>query len=228
MYIEIDGIPIEIIRKPIKNIHLRIYPPDGQVKISVPMRYKSQLIHQHLQEKITWISSQRERMQKSPAVHEENLHNGSSIHFLGKSYLLVIEEHFGPNHFTIDDQLIHCYIKPLASQKDIKNQLDRWYRRELEVLVPELIAHWQTIIGVRVKQWGIKKMKTRWGTCNTQAARVWLSLNLIKKPIICLEYVIVHELVHLLEPSHNRRFYTLMTQFMPQWREYEKILEGSM
>lgn len=230
MIIEIDGISIEILRKPIKNMNLRIYPPDGLVKVSAPMRYSDRLIRQHLQEKSPWIKAQCERIRErsSYANPEELLETGANVPFQGKNYLLMIKEHHGPSQVKIDQELIYCYTRPNASHLQKQAVLERWYKREMSLLLPQLISHWETIIQVKVEQWGIKKMKTRWGSCNTRAHRIWLNLNLIKKPIQCLEYVLVHELVHLLEASHNKRFYSLMTQFMPQWREYQYLLEGKI
>ncbi len=228
MIIEIDGIPIEVVKKPIKNINLRIYPPDGLVKLSAPINISDRFIRQHLLEKSEWIRSQRERIRKNSSFKEELLQTGASIAFKGKNYLLIIEEHHGPCHIEIKDELLHCYTAPGLSQERIKMSIELWYRYEMTMLIPDLIKHWQKIIGVHVAEWGIKKMKTRWGSCNTRARRIWLNLNLIKKPLVCLEYVLVHELVHLLEASHNHRFYALMTQFMPQWREHQYLLEGKI
>ncbi|CEG58091.1 M48 family metallopeptidase [Legionella fallonii] len=226
MIIEIDGIAIEVVKKPIKNMNLRIYPPDGLVKLSVPMNISDRFIRQHLQEKSEWIYYQRERIRKNSSFKEELFQTGASIAFKGKNYLLIIEEHHGPCHIEIKEELLHCSISPNHSQAQIKVFIDQWYRHEMNIIVPDLIQYWQKIIGVHVAQWGIKKMKTRWGSCNTRARRIWLNLNLIKKPLVCIEYVLVHELVHLLEASHNQRFYALMTQFMPQWRDYQYLLEG--
>ncbi|BCA94072.1 zinc metalloprotease [Legionella antarctica] len=226
MIIEIDGISIEIIKKPIKNMNLRIYPPNGLVKVSAPLSFSEQFIRQYLQEKNDWIRNQRNRIRERSSYQEEVFQTGATIKFKGQSYLLLIEEHNGPSHIKVKDELIHCYIQQNPSPMQIQMLIERWYRREMESLIPELIKQWETVIGVTVAQWGIKKMKTRWGSCNTRARRIWLNLNLIKKPVLCLEYVLVHELVHLVEASHNKRFYTLMTQFMPQWREYQYLLEG--
>lgn len=226
MIIEIDGIPIEVVKKSIKNINLRIYPPDGQVKLSAPISTSDRFIRQHLQEKSEWIRYQRERIRANSSFKEELLQTGSSITFKGKNYLLILEEHHGPCHIDIKDELFHCYISPGLSHERIKLFIEQWYRNEMTKLIPNLIEHWQKIVGVHVNEWGIKKMKTRWGSCNTRARRIWLNLNLIKKPLVCLEYVLVHELVHLLEASHNHRFYALMTQFMPPWREHQYLLEG--
>lgn len=226
MIIEINGIPIEIMRKRIKNMNLRIYPPDGQVKVSAPFSFSEQFIRQHLQEKSGWIHTQRERIRNRVSTQDEVLQTGATIAFKGNNYLLIIEEHHGPSHIKITDELIHCYTKKNSSLTQNQLLIDRWYKKEMAELLPELIKHWEGIIGVKVAQWGIKKMKTRWGSCNTRAKRIWLNLSLIKKPVICLEYVLVHELVHLLEASHNKRFYALMTQFMPEWQEYQYLLEG--
>ena len=226
MIIEIDGIPIEITKKRIKNMSLRIYPPDGLVKVSAPMSFSTQFIHNYLQEKSDWIRTHRERIRERSSHTDELLQTGATIEYKGKSYLLIIEEHHGPSKIKIQDELIHYYTKPDQTQTQLKMHIEHWYRREMELILPELISHWETLIGVKVAEWGIKKMKTRWGSCNTRVGRIWLNLSLIKKPLICLEYVLVHELVHLLEASHNQRFYALMTQFMPQWREYQFLLEG--
>lgn len=226
MIIEIDGISIEVSRKNIKNMNLRIYPPDGSVRVSAPLRYSERLIKHHLQKKSAWIHAQRELIRERSSYKEELLQTGATIEFKGKKLLLIIEEHHGPFHMKKNDELLHFYTPHNTTQQQKQILLERWYRRELEAVIPELIQHWETIIQVKVAEWGIKKMKTRWGSCNTRARRIWLNLSLIKKHPVCLEYVIVHELVHLLEASHNQRFYALMTQFMPQWREYQLLLEG--
>ena len=227
MIIELDGIPIEVTRKRIKNMHLCIYPPDGLVKVSAPIKLSEQLIRQTLVTKKTWIHKQRERIRSRSLVENTKLETGTTVAFRGKQYLLIIIEQHGPLQVRINDELIYCYVQPNSSQKEKEMLLDNWYKRQMYSLLPELIHHWEVIIGVKVMQWGIRKMKTRWGSCNTKAARIWLNLNLIKKMPKCLEYVLVHELIHLLEPSHNKRFYELMSQFMPQWRKYELILKES-
>lgn len=227
MHIQIDGIPIEILRKPIKNLNLRIYPPDGLVKVSVPLKYSEQLIKQQLQEKSEWIRAQCERIRARSFYREPSLQTGATIPFKGKNYLLIVEEHHGPSQILIKDELIYCYTKPDLTPQQKQNILERWYRKEMNLVIPRLIQQWEAIMKVKINQWGIKKMKTRWGSCNPRAQRIWLNLNLIKKPLACLEYVLVHEMVHILEASHNKRFYALMAQFMPKWQEYQRILEGT-
>lgn len=225
MIIDIDGIAIEVLKKPIKNMTIRIYPPDGLVKVSAPLNYSERMIRSFIQQKITWISTQQAKIQVREYPKETSWQTGSSVSYLGKNYLLVLHEHHGPEHIEINDHVIHCYSKPTPTQARIEALFDRWYRQKMEAVIPNLIEQWAPIVGVEVNEWGIKKMKTRWGSCNTRAARIWLNLNLIKKQLICLEYVLVHELVHLLEASHNKRFYAFMSKFMPQWRDYQSLLE---
>lgn len=226
MIVELDGIPIEISRKAIKNMNLRIYPPDGLVKVSAPLKLSERLIRQTLEQKKTWIHEQREKIRSRAVPEETLLQTGATIPFLGKNYLLVLEEQHGPTQIKINDELVHFYTQPNSTQAQRKKALDTWYLREMSSILPDLIKHWETVVGVKVREWRIKKMKSRWGSCNTNTACICLNLNLMKKPQICLEYVLVHELVHLWERGHNQRFYGLMSQFMPQWREYEYLLEG--
>lgn len=226
MIIELNGLAIEIIKKPIKNMTLRIYPPDGRVKVSAPLHFKELLIKRFLMEKSEWIDRQRVRIKEHATEQDLILKTGSALFFKGQRCTLVLNEHNGPSHVHYGEGLITCYIPPNAAQEHTNCLLERWYRAEIESMLPAMLSHWQSIIGVRVAEWGIKKMKTRWGSCNTRAHRIWLNLNLIKKPVGCLEYVLVHELIHLLEPSHNQRFYQFMDHYMPQWREYDFLLEG--
>jgi hypothetical protein len=226
MIIELDGLSIEVIKKPIKNMTIRIYPPNGLVKVSAPLHYKERLIKSFLKEKSAWIEAQQQRIKEQFTEKSVRLQTGSILHFKGQSYLLVIQEHHGPSHIECHEGFIYCFIQHQPSQEQITTLLDRWYKSEMATLLPALIQHWESIIDVNVAQWGIKKMKTRWGSCNTRAKRIWLNLNLIKKPVQCLEYVLVHELIHLLEASHNHRFYKFMDQFMPEWRAHDYLLEG--
>lgn len=226
MILEHNGISIEIVRKKIKNVHLRIYPPDGLVKISAPVQFSDLLIQKLLEEKSAWIQQQREKILNRPAQEPFTPKTGARVLFQGKSYLFIMEEHQGPASIKIKDELMYCFIQPNSSHAQIQALLDYWYKMQMYSILPDLFSKWESIIGVKAAQWGIKKMKTRWGSCNTRAARIWLNLNLIQKPTVCLEYVLVHELVHLLEPSHNKRFYQFMNKFMPNWREYQHLLEG--
>lgn len=226
--LEINGLSVELIRKPIKNMHLRVYPPDGRILVSAPLKLPMSYIFDQLKERSPWILYQQNRLRTHALLNESAPDKQSLYYFQGEAFELEI--HFGshvPPAF-LQDSVLHLYIKPQDNQALRQQTLvDNWYRDQMKIAVPPLLAHWENIIGVKVLEWGLRDMKTRWGSCNMRAQRIWLNLKLIKKPPACLEYVLVHELVHLLEPSHNKRFHAFMTHFLPNWRETKKILESS-
>lgn len=223
-HLEIDGIPIEILRKPIKNMHLRIYPPDGRVRVSAPLRLSLHHICSQIEAKREWLHAQRARIQTQSAPSKPSMQSGGSHYFLGHAYTLSLLESTQTFQIILADQMILLSAKRDASDHEKEAFLKQWYREQMQLRVPDLIKKWEAVIGVTLAEWGVKTMKTRWGSCNTRKRRIWLNLSLIKKPILCLEYVLVHELIHLLEASHNARFYRLMDQFMPEWRDHQKAL----
>jgi hypothetical protein len=225
--ITVAGIEIDLIRKDIKNIHLAVYPPTGRVRIAAPAQMDADAIRLFAVSKIPWI---RKQQRKFAEQHREPPHeyvNGESHYFLGRRYLLHIIEHSGNNKVVIRNRkYMDLYVKHGASRDQKERALWEWYRRELKLLAPDLMAKWASIIGVQCAGWGVKHMRTKWGTCNTSAKRIWLNLELAKKPVICLEYIIAHELVHLHERNHTDRFVALMDQFMPNWRLHREVLNG--
>ncbi|KTD08065.1 M48 family metallopeptidase [Legionella jamestowniensis] len=221
--IEIDGIIVEISRKPIKNLHLRIYPPDGQVKVSAPLRYRLDTIRAQIQAKINWIHHQRKQLR---AQHPPLSYNtGEQLYFLGKAYTLINLPQNTRSQVSVVNDQIHCFASANATREEKEKLIQNWHRQEMKSLLPDLIHQWEPILGVQVKEWGIKSMKTRWGSCNISAHRIWLNLRLMTKPLACLEYVVIHEMIHLIEKNHNKRFYTLMDKFLPDWRHRQMLLE---
>ncbi len=225
MILEMDGFPVQFSRKRIKNINLRINT-QGEIKISAPLKLPLEYVHRFFQEKKDWILQRRSQLQTHavPACGKE-IATGERHFFLGNHYTLIVHDNAKKTCIWLDDKFMNCSLTaPVSSLK--KNELlQNWYREQMKLLLPNLIKKWALIIGVDVPWWGIKVMKTRWGSCNPSKKRIWLNLHLIEKPMICLEYVIVHELVHLLEASHNSRFYALMSQFMPDWPRYKTQLK---
>ena len=224
LQIEIDGITIDILRKPIKNMHLRIYPPDGQVRVSAPLRLSLQHIRDQLESKREWLHTQRARLQALPVKSEPTMQTGESHYFLGQAYPLTVVDHPAPPKIVLKDNILLLSARPLSTSIEKQLVLKQWYKTQMQSLVPSLIEKWQPLMDVTVEAWGAKTMKTRWGSCNTRTRHIWLNLVLIQKPIICLEYVLIHEMIHLIEASHNTRFYQLMDKFMPEWRIYQKEL----
>lgn len=221
---QMHGIDIHLSRKRIKHIHLRI-DLHGQVKISAPMACSLRSIARCVQEKKEWIILHQERLRSQPKPMVSQFLSGDPHLFLGKIYTLEIHEHALQQQIVLESDHLCCYFKAFACHEQKRSAIEQWHRTQMKSLIPDLLKKWEPIIGVKANQWGIKSMKTRWGSCNTTQKRIWLNLHLIHKPFSCLEYVLVHELVHLLEASHNERFHRLMSQFLPDWQVQKELLK---
>ncbi len=214
-----SGIRVEVVRKPIKNLHLSVHPPDGHVRVSAPSHMDDEAVRLAVVSKLCWIRRHQKTFADQPRQSQREMISGESHYFLGRCYRLTVTERNGPNRITLNGTSnLTMQLRPGTDRDKREQLLNTWYRQHMKELVPDLISKWQPIIGVQVADWGIKKMKTRWGSCNTRDHRVWLNLELAKKSLDCIEYVLVHEMVHLLERKHSERFKALMDQFLPQWR----------
>ena len=223
--IEVSGIPVEIVRKDIKNLHLGVYPPKGRVRVAVPLRLDDEAVRLAVISRLGWIRRKQNGFEKQDRQSQREMITGESHYVQGRRYRLDVIEHDGPAAVNLPkNTTMALRVRPATSRKKREDVLHRWYRHRLREQIPPLIAKWEPEIGVAVAQWGIKKMKTRWGTCNTDARRICLNLELAKKPASCLEYILVHEMVHLLERYHNDRFRELMDKLMPQWRLHREEL----
>lgn len=216
--LKLGNIAIEVEQKDIKNIHLSVYPPKGRVRIAAPNKMDLDTIRVFAISKLQWIKNQQKVLLEQEREPKREFVERESHYFFGKRYLLKIHYRDAKPHVEIDHKYLHLYIRPETSVQRREEILDSWYRAELKKAIPKLFTKWNKAIGVKGKEYRIRKMRTKWGSCNTEAKRIWLNLELAKKPKECLEYIIVHELVHLLERSHNKRFVKLMDTFMPKWR----------
>ena len=224
-FIEVSGIQVEVVRKGIKNLHLGVYPPVGRVRVAVPTRIDDEAVRLAVVSKLGWIRRQQARFTEQERQSQREMVSGESHYFQGRRYRLrVIEENAAPRVRLNAPSSLELCVRPETDATKREAALNNWYRHELRALLPDLIAKWEPVVGVRVAEWGIKKMKTKWGSCNASAPRIWLNLELAKKPVHCLEYILVHEMMHLLERHHNERFKNLMDKFMPQWRLYRDEL----
>jgi len=222
--LELGNITIDVELKDIKNIHLSVYPPNGAVKIAAPSRMDLDTIRVFALDKLKWIKKQQVVFRNQPRETPREYISKESHYFKGKRYLLEIIEHPHPPKIVLKHSKIQLYIRPNTTPEKRKEILEEWYRAQLKKIVPGLIAKWEKKIGVQSNEFGIKKMRTKWGTSNIEAKRIWLNLELAKKPVECLEFIIAHELVHLLERSHNQVFVNYMDKFMPKWRFYRDEL----
>lgn len=215
----IGNIEIEVVRKDIKNLHLGVYPPEGRVRIAAPLRVNDEAVRLFAISKLSWIKRQQAKFEQQRRQSERDYVSGESHYFKGRRYLLnVIYIQNRPKVVVRNKTYMDLFVREGSDRERREQAMLRWYRRQLKKEVPELIAKWQDIIGVEVKDWGIRRMKTKWGTCNAEAGRIWLNLELVKKSARCLEYIVVHEMVHLLERRHNDRFTAYMDKYLPQWR----------
>lgn len=217
--IEVSGIPVEIHRKAIKNLHVGVYPPNGKVRVAAPPHLDDEAVRLAIVSRLSWIRRQRQGFARQPRQSARDMVTGESHYFEGKRYRLnVVERPGNPRVCVSNNSTLELQVPPGSDQEARQRILDRWYRRQLKAKIPDLLAYWEPVVGVRVADCRIKRMKTRWGSCNIERKRVWLNLELIKKPPCCVEYILVHEMVHLLERYHTERFRELMDRFFPDWR----------
>ncbi len=212
------SLSIEVEQKDIKNIHLSVYPPDGNVKIAAPHRMDLDTIRVFAINKLQWIKKQQKTFRNQEREAPREYLSKESHYFQGKRYLLKIIEQDAKPKIVLTHSKIELYVRPNTSMEKRKEIIEEWYREEMKKTIPKMIEKWEKIIGVKANEFGIKKMRTKWGTCNVEAKRIWINLELAKKPLDCMEYIVVHELVHLLERSHNDTFKNYMNEFMPKWR----------
>lgn len=216
---------IDVVRKDIKNMHLAVYPPTGRVRIAAPLRVNDEAVRLFAISKIAWIRKHQRNFVAQDRQSPREYKQRESHYFLGKRYLLRVIEHEAPAKVEFKTKTyIDLFVRPNSTIEQKQTIINEWYRAELKKLIPELIEKWEEKIGVKVSDWQVKQMKTKWGTCNIEEKRIWINLELAKKPIHCLEYIIVHEILHLIERHHNERFLTLMDKYIPQWRFFKEEL----
>ncbi|MGO1368093.1 M48 family metallopeptidase [Senegalia sp. (in: firmicutes)] len=217
--INIGNIDIEFIRKNIKNIHLSVHPPEGRVRLAVPKKLDDESVRLFAISKLPWIKKQKSKFLSQDRQSKREFISGESHYFSGTRYLLNVIETKEKQRVEIrNKKYIDLYVKSNSTIEKREKIMNEWYRNHLKQTIPDYINKWEKIIGVSVNESRVKRMKTKWGTCNVEAKRIWINLELSKKTPRCLEYIIVHEMVHLLERHHNERFHAYMDKFMPNWR----------
>lgn len=226
--ISVSGIDVQVVRKAIKNLHLGVYPPNGQVRVAVPEHVSDDNVRLAVVAKLSWIKRQQRGFREQPRQSGREYISGECHYVMGKRYRLqLIERDAKPEVKLLKSGKLKLFVRPDASVESKEQILNAWYREELKKLIPDLLDKWQPVVGRKANDWGIKRMKTKWGSCNTEARRIWLNLELAKKPLVCLEYILVHELVHLHQRNHNQRFKEILDRCMPNWRVRQKTLNSS-
>ena len=224
-HIDIRGISVEVIRKDIKNFHVSVHPPNGSVRVSAPLYFDDDTIRMAVISRLGWIRRKQTTFTKQARQSQREFVTGESHYFAGRRYRLdVVEQDCSPKVWLPNNTKIALSVRPGSDRDAREAVVHRWYRQYLKSQLPPLVEKWETELGVSVNEVRIKKMKTLWGSCNIEAKRIWLNLELAKKPESCLVYILVHEMVHLLERTHNDRFRELMDKFLPQWGAYRDAL----
>lgn len=226
--LSIDGITVHLTRKRVKHLRLVVSPPDGRVRVSVPASVPAEVVWRFLEHKLDWIRCKQARFAASVKTIPPQFSTGEHHYYQGRPHRLQVLEQAGRPQVTREGNELLLQIRPGSDAVSRGRVLDEWYRSELKQQVPSLLETWQPRTGKSVSDWGIKKMKTRWGSCNIHKCRIWLNLELAKYPPQALEYVLVHELVHLLERYHNDRFREFMDRFIPDWRLQKQALNSCL
>ncbi len=224
--IKISNIEIEIQKKNIKRMYIYVLPPMGNVRVSVPQNIDADSVRTLLMTKIPWIRKQKEKLLNQPQHLDNKYVSGEDIYLWGRHLRLEVSHDHKRNQISVEGNRLLLNLRELRTPKYREGVLNQWYRMQLKKEIPILLEKWQKEIGVVVFHWGVRNMKTRWGTCNIKAKRIWLNLQLAKRPYQCLEYVLVHELVHLLEKNHTKIFMNHMDTFIPEWREIKNQLNS--
>ena len=223
----VSGLPVEIVRKNIKNLHLGVYPPAGRIRVAAPLRVSNEAVRLAVVGKLGWIKRQQAHFEQQPRQSAREMVSGESHYFSGQRYRLRV--------YSVDEtakvvirnaSIIELHVRVGASVETRQRAMMSWYRQYLKDTIPRLLEKWQKRLGVRVSSCGIKKMKTKWGTCNAEAGRIWINLELAKKSVDCLDYVVLHELVHLLVRRHDDKFVEIMDRCLPRWRALRAELNG--
>lgn len=226
-YLTICGINIDVVYKDIKNLHIGVYPPVGRVRVAAPKRLDEEQIRLAVIQRLPWIKRQRQRLQDATRQSEREMVTGETHYVWAVRHRLKIIERPGRPHLEVDGDRLLMYVQQETDTTTRQALLDRWYRHQLRTAIPDLIARWEPRLDISVSRWSIRRMKTKWGSCNRETGHIWFNVELAKKHPASLEYIAVHEMTHYLERNHGERFITLMDGFMPDWRSRRDELNTS-
>lgn len=224
--ITLGAIHVEVVLKDVKNVHLSVYPPNGAVRISAPKRMKLDTIRVYAISRLDWIKEQQAKLRGQERESPREYVDRESHYVWGKRYLLSVREHQGPPTVELSGSRMILRVGPCSEEAQRARYVEDWYRERLKAAVPAVLAKWEPLVGVKAKRFFVQRMRTKWGSCNHEARTIRLNTELAKKPPECLEYLVVHELVHLRVPTHGTRFVTLMDELMPRWRFFRELLNS--
>ena len=223
----IGGLDVDVIRKDIKNLHISVMPPNGRVRVAIPLHVNDDRVRSAVVTKLAWIKKQQSDFEKQPRQSEREMVSGESHYFFGRRYRLEVVEVTGKSHLAIKGNSTILLFTPADTSKEKRLKLlDEWYREQIKERLPALLTKWQAVVGVEAHHCGIRKMKTKWGSCNANSGRILINLELAKKPLQCFEYILAHELVHMRVRHHNDEFKHLLESILSDWRYRRDLLNS--
>ncbi len=223
-HISLGDIDVEVVQKDIKNVHLSVYPPTGRVRIAAPLRMPLETIRIYAIGKMAWIRRQQKKFAEQAREAPREYLNKEGHYFLGNRYLMKVVEKDAPPEVKLTHKTLELVVRPNTSTAKKQEVLEAWYRDRLRETAIPLIKKWEKKMGLTLNDFSIRRMKTKWGSCNIDAKRIVLNTELAKKPLHSIEFIIIHELVHLKERNHNARFMALMDRYLPEWKEVKQEL----
>ncbi len=227
-YMKVDRFTIELEKKKIKNMYLKVHSPDGRILVTAPLRMKDEEIKAFISTRLSWIEEHQAKVLQKPMQKELHYITGETITVWGQSYTLDVLEQIKPTRVSVLGDVLQLSVRKDSTLEQRKAVIDKWYKEKLSEQIPILIHKWEKIIGVQAGDYRIRDMKSRWGSCNIRTHEICINLQLVKRPLWCLEYVVVHELVHLLEKSHNKIFWGYMDRFLPDWKKIRLELKANI
>lgn len=226
-YLTIAGIDVDVVYKDIKNLHIGVYPPLGRVRVAAPARLDDDQVRLALVQRLPWIKRKRSELIAAERQSPREMLTGESHYVWGDRLRLEVVEGPGRPHLEVKRGKLLFHVPTGTRVEKRRELLDRWYREQLRSVIPQVISKWEPKVGVNVAKCSIRRMKTKWGSCNRETSHIWFNVELAKKHPESLEYIAVHEMVHLLERGHGERFTKLMDSIMPEWRARRDHLNGA-
>ncbi|MCC9641680.1 M48 family metallopeptidase [Rhodopirellula sp. JC740] len=216
--IRVSGMAIDVDRKNVENLHLAVYPPAGRVRVAAPTEMSRDAVRLVVIDKLGWIKRQRRSFDKQARQSRREYVSGETHYVWGRRCRMQVYEISGPQHVQLVGTSLKLFVRPDSKRDQREQVINNWYRSELRTRAAEHFAKWSPIVGKSPDDWQIRRMKTKWGSCKKETKRIWLNLELAKKPPECLQYIVVHELVHLIERHHNEKFKAVLERCLPTWR----------
>ncbi|GAA1119785.1 M48 family metallopeptidase [Nesterenkonia jeotgali] len=223
-YLTVRGIDVDVVYKDIKNLHIGVYPPMGRVRVAAPRRFDDDQVRIAIGQRLSWIKRQQKELKATPRQSEREMLTGESHYVWGRRKRLKLVERPGRTHIEIQGDRLVLFVAASVTQDKRREALSRWYREQLRQELPTLIAEWEQTLDAVVPKWSIRRMKTKWGSCNRETHHLWFNAELAKKHPDCLEYIVVHEMLHYFERSHGERFTSLLVSVMPDWSQRREEL----